>query len=194
MRRRGIKDKKYFCLVFLAILFSFLFLRESGNNVANENIPVEEKNVVERKIEPEKVLRPDNLLVKSNLKSEELRRGLSYELKEYAEHFVEAERKYGVNAVFLASVAAEESGWGRSYYAKELNNLYGWSSPEEFDSIEHNIDYVAAAIRENYLSENGCYFNGYTVDAVNVRYNGRSSWSNNVKMIMNEIASEIERG
>ena len=119
-----------------------------------------------------------------NLSSEELARGLKGELKSLAEEFIEAEEKYGVNAVFLSAVAALESGWGKSCFRE--NNIFGWSG-KSFESKAECIDFVASKIAEHYLSEDGKYYNGKTVSGVNVCYNGSDFWAEKVQEIMNMI-------
>ena len=128
-----------------------------------------------------------DLTVKSGLSEEQLAKGLREELVELAPEFIAAEKKYGVNAVFLASVAALESGWGR--FCFRPNNIFGWSG-KDFESKAECIDFVASKIAEHYLSENGKYYNGKTVSGVNVCYNGSDFWAEKV----NEIMAMIIRG
>ena len=45
------------------------------------------------------------------LSTEELEAVLKYDLKEYAGEFLQAEEEYGINACFIAAVAAHESSW-----------------------------------------------------------------------------------
>ncbi|NCB02966.1 MAG: hypothetical protein EOM67_12475, partial [Spirochaetia bacterium] len=100
---------------------------------------IEEVLVVE---EPEPEEQFEGVLVPSNLTADELRKGLLYELKEYAEEFIQAEKETGINAVFLSSVAALESGWGRSDVSVKRNNLFGWTASsgyKVFDSKEECI-------------------------------------------------------
>ena len=47
------------------------------------------------------------------MSEKELCAALKYDLVPYAGYFIEAEQKHGVNAAFLAAIAAQESGWGR---------------------------------------------------------------------------------
>ena len=122
-----------------------------------------------------------------NLSEKELSMGLLGELSYYAGEFIDAEKKYGVNAVFLAAVAALESGWGR--YCFRPNNIFGWSG-KDFESKEECIDFVASKIKEYYLSEDGKYYNGKTVEGINVCYNGNDFWAEKVK----EIMAMIKRG
>ena len=42
--------------------------------------------------------------------------------------FVDAERKYGVNARFLLAAAVHESSWGRSYISRVKHNLFGYNA------------------------------------------------------------------
>lgn len=91
--------------------------------------------------------------------------------------FVEAEQKYSVNAIYLMGLAAEESGYGTSSFAKLRNNLMGWcaydSDPNKamyFETKEACILHVASKLKANYLTEGGAYFEGYTVKAIDVHY------------------------
>ena len=125
-----------------------------------------------------------DLTTPSGFSEEQLAYGLKNELAGFAEEFIAAEEKYGVNAVFLASVAALESGWGR--FCFRPNNIFGWSG-KDFESKEECIDFVASRIAMYYLSEDGKYYNGKTVSGVNVCYNGSDFWAEKVQEIMNMI-------
>lgn len=123
--------------------------------------------------------------------AETLQRGLLYDLKPYAEAFVQAQENYAIDAVFLAAVAAEESGYGR--YRINTNNVFGYGR-KAFASVPECIDYVASKLRDNYLNENGCYYKGCSVADVAVYYNnGSAYWINNVSAIMHEITARAER-
>ena len=120
--------------------------------------------------------------------AKELSAGLLGELSAFAEEFSEAEKKYGVNALFLAAVAALESGWGR--YCFRPNNIFGWSG-KSFGSKESCIDFVASKIAQHYLSEGGKYYRGKTVAGVNEFYNGSKLWEEKVAEIMAMISRRI---
>ncbi len=128
-----------------------------------------------------------DLTTPSGLTAEELAAGLRKELPKYAESFIEAEEKYGVNAIFLAAVAALESGWGRHCFRE--NNIFGWSG-KDFESKEECIDFVASCLAKNYLSEEGKYYHGKTVSGVNTCYNGSDFWENKIPQIMWMIAKK----
>ena len=131
-----------------------------------------------------------DLTTKSGFSAEELSKGLLGELSSFSEDFIAAEEKYGVNAVFLAAVAALESGWGK--YCFRPNNIFGWSG-KDFETKEECIDFVASKISEHYLSEGGKYYNGKTVSGVNVFYNGNDFWEKAVNEIMLMINRKCER-
>lgn len=72
--------------------------------------------------------------------------------------FVNAEKKYGINALFMMAHAAVESAWGTSYLAQR-NNLFGFnaidSNPNEasnYSSQAAAIDYYAHFLKEIYLT------------------------------------------
>ena len=90
------------------------------------------------------------------LSTEELEAVLKYDLKEYAEEFLQAEEEYNINACLLASIAAHESSWGRSDLAKNKNNLFGWKGKDgykEFESPERCIDFVAWKLAKKYINK-----------------------------------------
>lgn len=120
---------------------------------------------------------------------EELEAVLKHNLKGMAKYYLAAEEKYGVNAVFLASVSALESGWGR--YCFRPNNIFGYGR-NSFDSYGECIDFVASKISKNYLSEDGRYYSGTTIDAVNCYYNGREVWAETVKSIFNRMLEKVD--
>ena len=123
----------------------------------------------------------EDVTLSCGLSEEELALGLLGELRSLAPEFISAEEKYSVNAVFLAAVAALESGWGK--FCFRPNNIFGWSG-KNFDSKEECIDFVASKIAEHYLSEDGKYYNGKTVAGVNICYNGNAFWERKVLDIM----------
>ncbi len=87
--------------------------------------------------------RDAGLLSPSGLTAAELEAGLLGNLKPYAAAFVAAERETGINAVFLAAVAALESGWNTSTVAENKNNLFGWSAATGYADFESKEDCIA---------------------------------------------------
>lgn len=99
---------------------------------------------------------------------EELEERLKYDLKPYARAFLNAEEDYGINACFLASIAALESGWGR--YPFQDCNIFGFFSKRTFGSVEENIDFVAWWLFKHYIREDGRYYRGGTIEAIGSIY------------------------
>lgn len=112
--------------------------------------------------------------------------------------FVRAEKEYGVNAIFLASIAALESGWGDSFNARNKNNLFGFGSYDNdpsqtvvFSSKTQGVTKVANALRRDYLNKGGVHYNGATPKGVNTKYCTSSDWDNQITEIMNMIVDRI---
>lgn len=110
--------------------------------------------------------------------------------------FVKAEKKHGVNAWFLASVATLESGYGTSKIARDKNNLFGfaaydhapYSSAKHFRTREEGVDYVADFLSGEYLNNDGRYFKGLSVDAVGKSYATDPNWADKVSVLMNQLS------
>ena len=109
--------------------------------------------------------------------------------------FVAAQAKHGVNALYLAAHAILESGYGQSEISYRKHNLFGLraydSDPFKYakylptfgDSISYNANYV----REKYLEASGPYFNGPTLQGMNVMYATDPDWSPKIAKIMERI-------
>jgi beta-N-acetylglucosaminidase len=112
------------------------------------------------------------------------------------QYYIDAQRNYGVNAIFLMCKDIIESGWGESQIATDKNNLSGYNAIDEnpyyyattFESKAECIDTVSKSISENYLSENGKFFRGYDLYAINEIYaqNGTTLW---VETIANQMCT-----
>lgn len=142
----------------------------------------------------------DNLLTASNATNKKIEIALTGTgLEGLAHAYTEAELTYGVNAIFLVALTAEESGWGNSHRAKTQNNLSGFAvySPTSrgttFSSKEESIMATARLLKEDYLNSDGQYYNGTSISSVNIRYcpNDGGNWSKNITAIANEIVSKI---
>lgn len=140
----------------------------------------------------------ENVLTPSNVTAEELKSGLLHNLRGYAKYFVEAEKEYGVNAIFLASIAALESGWGRSDLAVKNNNLFGYKNSgsngyRKFESVGDCINTIAKHLKNSYLTEGGKYYNGTSVTAINIKYCEQNSWAGKINSIGKGIVKRIEK-
>ncbi len=129
---------------------------------------------------------------------------------ENADYFYYAEQEYGINGVFLASIAIHESGWGTSKISLNKKNLFGYmaydSSPYEsakdFSSYSEGIDLLARVLIKYYLKQKGTpiyggniadgkYYNGNTIKAVNIFYATDPDWSNSVYSIMENLYNNL---
>lgn len=116
------------------------------------------------------------------------------DLEGLAKYYLQAERDYGINAKFLASISIHESGWGSSNIAKTKNNLFGFqaythdtSQAKVYTSYSESILHAGKYIAENYLHENGKHFNGYTIESVQEKYCASTTWARKVRAIMNSM-------
>lgn len=147
---------------------------------------------------------PENLLSTSNITVEELNAIFDIKGKplmiEVSQAFVDAEQAYGVNALFLAGLVAQESYWAE-IPAGNGDNLTGMGvySPQHTGftyggSRYRNIMATAEAIKNNYLTPGGAYYYGLATTDVNVKYCLKAyspetdyEWSANI----NSIASDL---
>lgn len=109
--------------------------------------------------------------------------------------FENAERKSGVNGVFLAALAALESNSGRSAIAREKNNLFGfqafdsdpYSNAASFENYAAGIDFVSSYLKREYLSEDGSYYNGTSIEDINKKYATDKNWHKKLADIIGDI-------
>ena len=109
--------------------------------------------------------------------------------------FKEAERKTGINALFLAAIAIHESNKGTSNIAVVKNNLFGWGaydsdpfeSAHSFATKEIGILYVASRLRELYVENWGLK----TIDEIGRKYASDPNWGNRVFNWVWRLQNEI---
>ncbi len=137
---------------------------------------------------------------KTNLTAEELEYGLkNTNLQGLGKDFKKAEEKYEVNAILLMGMAKHETGNGHSYLAKAKNNLFGFNAIDQdpinsantFKDKGESIDHVAKFLKENYLSEDGKYYNGISTKSIGKLYASDPEWSNKVDYMMREVCRNI---
>lgn len=110
----------------------------------------------------------------------------------------QAEKKYSVNGLYLMGLCILESGWGTSDFAVKRNNLVGWNAIDAnpqlastFESKEQCILYVAEKLQQNYLTEGGAYFEGYTAKDIDVHYCTDKEHANKIVNIVNNLIEKI---
>ncbi len=118
----------------------------------------------------------------------------SSKLWDAGQYFINGQNTYGVNATLVFAMACLESGYGRSPYALERNNLFGWgaydSDPNQaatFASIETGIyEHMGLNLR-GYLDINDYrYFGGQLGNkgsGLNVKYAGDPYWGMKIAAI-----------
>lgn len=114
------------------------------------------------------------------------------------QYYVNAERENGVNALVMLSLSALESAWGESRFAVERNNLFGFqaydsnvNAARHFKSKEEAIMVVSKHLADKYLTEGAVYFNGYTLEAMNVRYASDKGWASKIASIMHKLSARL---
>lgn len=137
---------------------------------------------------------------KSNISEEVLREYLLRfpNLFGIAPTLIEAQEAYNVNAIMLLAIIRLESGNGQSRIAVSKNNLGGIVAPSNsaavyraFDSKEECVVFMAHLLSNQYLTEGGRFFSGYTLGDINKRYSVSSEWSSKIGNLMVEIQSEL---
>ena len=110
----------------------------------------------------------------------------------------QAEKKYSVNGLYLMGLCILESGWGTSDFAIKRNNLVGWNAIDTnpqlastFESKEQCILYVAEKLQQNYLTEGGAYFEGYTAKDIDIHYCTDKQHANKIVNIVNNLIEKI---
>ncbi len=143
---------------------------------------------------------------KSNLSAADLNNALIYAkgsntnsvLKDQGNAFIEAQEKYGVNALLLYAMACHESSWGTSGYAINRNNLFGWSAfdadPDQasyFDSVYQCVTEMAGVNLRGYLDiTDWRYFSsslGNKGSGFNVKYASDPYWGMSIASVAYSI-------
>lgn len=105
------------------------------------------------------------------------------------------EQEYNVNLIFITSIVALESGWGQSSLAISHNNLTGYIGQSgeyySFNSWGESLEETFRLIGEEYVSQDGLFYNGTSVWNINQKYCEVDSWSGKVISIGNELLSKI---
>lgn len=124
---------------------------------------------------------------KCNKTAAELNKHLSGVLAGKGAVFLEAERRYGVNAAFLISVCKLESGNGKSGLARSQNNVAGIGGQGNFKTYNSVDDCIFALAKM--ISQGQYYFTQgkKTIAQIGPTYCD-SSWAGKVSNIMNTIA------
>ena len=164
--------------------------RQKQEELERQRIAEEKKKVI--------TYNPHNLLEPSNITREQAYQMLEGKaLQTLSNAYVYMEELYGVNAIYLMALRAEESAWGRSELAITKNNIGGIKASDGswryFDSWGDCLDYKTRLLKNQYLSENGSYYNGLSIWNVNEMYCEQKTWSDNINNIANGLISKINK-
>lgn len=128
---------------------------------------------------------------KSSISADSLNNVVSYRdgsvMNGSGQYFIDAQEKYGVNALLLFSLACHESAYGTSWYAKNRNNLFGWNAVDDnpgnassFTSVGSCVSEMAAYNIRMFLdSTNWRFFSsslGNKGSGLNVQYASDPYW------------------
>lgn len=121
----------------------------------------------------------------------------SSKMKNTGTQFVNQQNTYGVNALIMAGIAANESGWGTSDICKSKNNLFGLnavdSSPGTSASTYASIDECIRQFANGWMSRGYLYpndsrykggFLGSKGSGINVKYASDPFWGEKAAAVM----------
>ncbi len=126
----------------------------------------------------------------SKFYTEEVSRGLNGD----CDKFIKYENKYDVNTIFALAVGYLESGGGTSKDHIKKNNLFsiGMTGDAEktgmtYKSLIKGVEAVYKLLGKEYLSEDGDFYNGVTLNDVNKKYASDKKWGHKVASVMDDI-------
>jgi len=136
-----------------------------------------------------------DITIRSNVTEQELSSILAGTwLSGLAPAYIQAEKDYNINAIYLVSITALESGWGTSRLAINKNNISGFQAYDKnpyedakhFNSKEECILTTARVLSENYIGDDLL-----SIKQIGDRYASDSRWSNKVSLIADNIYDKV---
>lgn len=199
-------------------MFTLEFIEEMQREIEEENRIREEQERLEAIRIAEEIAReqerqrvesvtfdPYDLTKPSNLTGDEMYDLLKDTgLKDVAYTYIQAEKRYGVNAFVLAGLSALESSWGTSSRAVNDNNLTGYniksnSDYYSFSSRSESLLATAKLLGESYLSPSGKYYSGTSIWDVNNKYcpptttDACKGWADKISNISQKLYYDYKR-
>jgi peptidoglycan hydrolase-like protein with peptidoglycan-binding domain/beta-N-acetylglucosaminidase len=120
--------------------------------------------------------------------------------------YVDAEKAYGTNAVYLLAHSVIESAWGNSSIAQSKNNLFGYgaydrnpgSDAGSFPTDDYAIHFEAWEVRHNYLTKDPNNSYSHYVPSLGPTLDGMSGggyatdpdWSPSIAAVIDQYASQ----
>lgn len=107
------------------------------------------------------------------------------------------EERFGINGIILAGLVALESGWGTSNRSIHHNNMtgIGINTDAHIVKFETRADSILATARllaNDYLNPEGRYYNGKSLEAINIKYCANSDWHTKITAIANKLLADIK--
>ena len=89
-------------------------------------------------------------------------------------------KKYELNEVFFCGLISAESGWNIASNHRSTHNyisiMLSSGKLKRYDSVEEGLEAAARLLHNNYLTENGCYYYGKTLQAVQRKFCPSGTW------------------
>lgn len=146
---------------------------------------------------------PYNVSELSNLSKEQISKMLEgTALHTLVNAYYWYEQEYQINAVFLMSLTAEESGWGRSSLAINNNNISGHKNSRGEWAYYSNwgecLEESFRLLSQEYVNPNGRFYTGPSMYDINLMYcpnpDNPNSWANNIANIGYGLMSKLDGG
>ncbi|WP_244835283.1 hypothetical protein [Clostridium sp. BJN0001] len=172
-----------------------------GKNSSIEIAPITLKSSMTIKAKsPEIVYNPYNISIKSNIsieKAYDMLSGTTYQTKECAKAFVEAENLDNpINSIFLIALTRLESGHGKNILATNQNNISSWrisrGGYRTFESKASCIKDTASLLSKQYISPSGLYHKGTSIWNIGTSYSESNIWAENVNIISYELLNKYK--
>lgn len=170
---------------------------EKFKEIEEERIRKEEEIKRLEELNRKIVFNPYDVSEVSNLTLEEWELALGETaLVTLASAFKWYEEVYKVNGLFIASIVALESSWGRSSLAISHNNLTGYIGQDGnyyyFNSWGQSLEETFRLISEEYISEEGLFYDGKSIWDINKKYCELGSWADKVSTIAYQLKGKVE--
>lgn len=184
-----------------SVIVNIESMRETEKDAIDEAEPVIKEAalaepIVEADVPIEEVLPPNftDITSPSNLSAEQLNDMIESAVTangytdsifiNTGEYLYDAEREYGINAIYILAVGTWEGEWGTSWAAKNKFNsygIYGSSSLRRYGSVEEGINDFSRLMAENYFPWRT------TPSAIGSKYcpPNANRWAQKINLIMN---------
>lgn len=173
---------------------------KSNKQYIQNRFPIAKTTPMTIKIKP-LVYNPDNLNEVSNINSVDIDKMLGdTSMKGLEDAFLNAEKTYGVNALFLIGVVALESGWNTSNRSTNgSNNITSYavynkaSQGTLFDSKAECIYATARLLKNEYLNSKGQWYKGTSIWDVNKNYCVTNNWASDINSIIHDLIHKANK-